>query len=344
MKSSDIVLGIVSPDGPQFLGGMGRHVGSLVAGFRTQGMTVHVFDRTQRPRAYRLGKNIGFSLGLGSRLQSFIREHGITVLQIHSGPGGVLLPFFPCTVPVIVIANHTYASQSRLPGQAWKKIFVPFERRTYQRAKSIIAISPDTATSLSRDYGISASDITVIGCGFDLAPWVSSDIETRDRYSCVFVGRPDTRKGFDVLSEAWPIVRKKIPSAVLSVVGWHEPAQAGMKFLGRIEDADLQALLGRSRCSICPSRLEGFGLAAAESIACGTPVIALRSPGLSGVIEDGRTGIFADANPSSLAQRIVEMLQDDALWHRLHTGCRDTRSRFDLATEIRAHQALFSAL
>ncbi len=344
MTSSKPVIGFVSSDAPPFIGGMGRHVGSLIDGLRKEGMTVHVYDRSRREIMYAIGKNLGFSFGIRFRLQAFIRKNNISILHVHSGPGGVLMPFFPRGVKVVVTANHTYAAQCRLPGQVWKKIFVALEKKTYQRADAIIAISEDTAESLRRDYGIPASRITVIGCGFDLTPWIAADSDTRKKDSCVFVGRPDTRKGWDILLAAWPSVRSAIPTATLTVVGWKEEARDGMTFLGRVSDADLPPLLGFSRLVVCPSRLEGFGLAAAESVAAGTPVLATLVPGLQRVIQPGRTGILIPPHPVSIAQSIVHMLRDDALWNRLHEGCRTYRSTFDTKHEISAHVDQFRAL
>lgn len=344
MTSSNPILGIVSADAPPFIGGMGRHVGSLVDGFRKEGMTVHVYDRSRRKIMYALGKNLGFSFGLRFRLRAFIAKNHINILHVHSGPGGVLMPFSPYGVKVVVTANHTYAAQSRLPGQAWKRIFVALEKKTYERADAIIAISEDTAESLRRDYGIPASRISVIGCGFDLAPWIAADSDTRKKHACVFVGRPDSRKGWDILLSAWPLVQSAIPTATLSVVGWKEEPREGITFLGRISDADLPRLLGSSRLVVCPSRLEGFGLAAAESTAAGTPVLATLVPGLQRVIQPGRTGILVDPHPTLVAHSIVQMLQDDALWNRLHEGCQTYRSTFDTKREISAHIDKFRAL
>lgn len=343
-SSNNPIIGMVSCDAPPFIGGMGRHVGSLIDGLRKEGITVHVFDRSRRKIAFALGKNLGFSFGLRFRLRAFIAKNRIAVLHIHSGPGGVLMPLFPQGVKVIVTANHTYAAQSRLPGQAWKRIFVALEKKTYQRADAIIAISEDTAESLRHEYGIPASRITVIGCGFDLTPWIAADCNIRKKHSCVFVGRPDTRKGWDILLSAWSAVRRIIPDATLAVVGWKEESRDGITFLGRVSEAELPTLLGSSRLVVCPSRLEGFGLAAAESTAAGTPVLATLVPGLQRVIQPGRTGILVDPNPGSIAQSIVRILQDDALWDHLHEGCKSYRSTFEAQHEIRAHLDVFRAL
>lgn len=344
MTSSKLIIGIISPDSPPFIGGMGRHVGSLVEGFRKEGVTVHVFDRRHRRVAFALAKNIGFSFGLRFRLQRFVHKNRITILHVHAGPGGVLMPFLPYGVVTVITANHTYAAQAKLPGQAWKKIFTVIEKRMYERAHSIIAISDDTAASLRSDYGIPASKITVIPCGLDLAPWVKADAESRDKHRCVFVGRPDTRKGWDILEAAWPIVRKNFPSAMLHVVGWNESPRDGMQFLGRLSDTDLRALVGSARLCVCPSRLEGFGLAAAESVASGTPVVAARVAGLQHVVAHDTTGLLVSPDPESVAAGIIRILGDDALWQMLHARCRESRQLFDRDAEIIAHAKLFGAL
>ncbi len=346
MKSSDRSIGIVSCDSPPFIGGMGRHVGSLCEGFHTAGVTAHIVDRTHRPYAWACGRNIGFSLGVRRTLENFVHDHGITLLQVHVGPGGVLLPFFPSTVPVVLTVNHTYAAQSRLLGQYWKKIFIPFERRMYEHAQQMIAISEDTANSLENDYGIPRERIAIIHCGFELSPWIHADCEEsdRDHRSCVFIGRPDVRKGWDLLRNAWSIVRKNMPHATLAVVGWDDVSRDGISFLGRLSDQDLRSLIGRARTTICPSRLEGFGLTAAESIACGTPVVATSVAGLQRVVHEKRSGIFVDINPISIAHGVITMLQDDFLWRQLHDGCRVERARFDITKEIHAHLTLFDAV
>jgi glycosyltransferase involved in cell wall biosynthesis len=342
MSSSSPVVGIVSPDAPPHLGGMGRHVGILIDGLKKEGMTVHVFDRSRRPIFWCFGRNIGFSVLLRGRLQAWIRQNRINVLQIHAGPGGVLSRL-PRTVPTIVVANHTYASQSRLPGQRWKTVFLPIERRMYRDADRVIAISSDTAESLVADYGIDTSRITVIPCGIDLHPWIAADTEERTA-SCVFIGRPGARKGFDLLEAAWSIARKSIPHAELSVIGWNDASRRGIRFLGRVSDGELHRLVGRASLTVCPSRLEGFGLAAAESIAAGTPVIATNVAGLRQVIRHGETGLLVDLSADDLSRAILSVLSNDVLRQALHDGCRRDRKRFAAASGVAAHAAVIRAL
>lgn len=64
-----------------------------------------------------------------------------------------------------------------------------------------------------------------------------------------------------------------------------------VEFIGEIDEAEKGAFLGRARALLFPIDWEEpFGLVMAESLACGTPVIAFRSGSVPEVIEDGVTG------------------------------------------------------
>lgn len=213
----------------------------------------------------------------------------------------------------------------------------------YRDADRVIAISSDTAESLVADYGIDTSRITVIPCGIDLRPWIAADREERTA-SCIFIGRPGARKGFDLLEAAWSIVRQSIPHAELSVIGWNDASRRGIRFLGRVSDEELHRLVGTASLTVCPSRLEGFGLAAAESVAAGTPVIATNVPGLRQVIRDGETGLLVDVRADDLSRAILSLLSNDVLRQALHDGCRRDRKRFAAASDVAAHAAVIRAL
>lgn len=332
---------MISRDAPPFIGGMGRHVGNLVGGLREAGVTVSLFDRSKRCVPSFFG-SAGFSFGLSLVLQRWIFEKKITLLHLHTGPGGAFLPS-PSGVPFVVTANHTYAAQARLPGQSWKCVFVPWEKATYRAAHRVICLSDDTADSVEHDYGIDRTILRIIPCGFPLAPWVSSDVSDaqRDRWSCVFVGRPQTRKGWDLLLNAWRRVRTDFPQARVHVVGFVGAEEEGIQFHGRISDDELHFLIGHSRFVVCPSRLEGFGLAAAEAIAAGTPVIGMRVAGLQRVIVDGESGILTDVSAVALADKMQILFKDDVLWATLHRGCQRLRSVFDHEKEIALHQQVY---
>lgn len=339
MMSSKLRIGMVSVDAPPHFGGMGRHVGSLMKALENLGVDVCLYDRTKRPLCYRLGKNVGFSLGLCGALRAWIAAEGINLLHIHAGPGGVFLPFPP--IPMIVTANHTYQQQRRIRGQWWKWIFLSSEWTTYLSAQNVACISSDTAESIRRDYRVSDKRIRTIPCGFDMKPWEEASASSEQRRGCVFIGRNEARKGYDVLLEAWKIIRFSHPDETLSIVGIEGKDRDGIRFLGRLSDGDLRALVGTSKALLMPSRLEGFGLSAAEAIAAGTPVIATDVAGLRTVVTRGVSGILTPFDAASFASATMSVLSDDALWTRLHEGCNHERSRFLLEREAEAYRDLY---
>src|SRR5262249_38216695 len=117
------------------------------------------------------------------------------------------------------------------------------------------------------------------------------------------MGRLVHQKGFDLLLKAFSMVAAKHPEWSLAVLG-EGPLRADLeaqteelqlagrvRWAGRIEDpfptlctADLFAF---------PSRFEGFGLALAEAMACGLPVVSFDCPeGPGEIIRHGVDGVL----------------------------------------------------
>jgi glycosyltransferase involved in cell wall biosynthesis len=70
------------------------------------------------------------------------------------------------------------------------------------------------------------------------------------------------------------------------------PLPGNVRLLGRISDDDFAYALSRALCLLFPSRIEGFGLPAAEAMALGCPLVASTSPCLPEVC--GQAALLAD--------------------------------------------------
>lgn len=68
-----------------------------------------------------------------------------------------------------------------------------------------------------------------------------------------------------------------------------------VEWLGEMGGRDKLELLGRARCLLFPIQWdEPFGLVMIESLACGTPVVAIARGSVPEVLEHGRTGLLAE--------------------------------------------------
>jgi len=102
--------------------------------------------------------------------------------------------------------------------------------------------------------------------------------------------------------------------------------------------AELWQAMARAAVVLCPARWdEPFGLAAAEALACGTPVVAFSRGGLLEVIVDGATGFLVPPDDIPAA---AEAVSKAPLISR--TACRDHAvGHLDLERSLDAHERLY---
>jgi len=91
-----------------------------------------------------------------------------------------------------------------------------------------------------------------------------------------------------------------------------------VRFTGRVTTPELVRHYCRAQMSACPSLYEGFGLPAAEAMACGLPVVATTGGALPEVVEDGVTGILVPpADAHALAEAMDTFMRDAQLRRRM---------------------------
>jgi D-inositol-3-phosphate glycosyltransferase len=110
--------------------------------------------------------------------------------------------------------------------------------------------------------------------GQTVPPWSP---DSRGRIRLIWIGKITAMKGWDRLEQ---IARKLIDLAAITVVLGHSPAlvpvtidPSQLTILHDLDDADLPSLYRNADWLLSTSRWEGFGLAIAEALACGTPVL-----------------------------------------------------------------------
>lgn len=87
-------------------------------------------------------------------------------------------------------------------------------------------------------------------------------------------------------------------------------------FTGFVSDEELVHFYNAATVFVLPSFIEGFGLPAMESMACGTPVIGSKTTSLPEVV--GNAGLFFDPyDPDELLKHLTSIIEDEGLRKKL---------------------------
>jgi glycosyltransferase involved in cell wall biosynthesis len=238
--------------------------------------------------------------------------------------------------PLIVASNHGMHEWGE-GGRVAAKMVPPWFRRVARITDKIVTVSSAAAADLAR-AGVNASRIAVIHNGVDTArhnpglrghraALVASLFPGDDHSGVLLVGAAGNLrgvKGHAVLVDAAASVAPKLPHARFVVWGdgplhgdlTRRAAAAGIasRFLFPGRAADVAAAAAACDIFVQPSLGESFGLAAAEAMSCGVPVVASAVGGLPEVVEDGVTGfLLAPGSSRALAAHLLYLAARPAL-------------------------------
>jgi glycosyltransferase involved in cell wall biosynthesis len=159
-----------------------------------------------------------------------------------------------------------------------------------------------------------------------LAPPVGvRDLAPANRSHALVVSRLAPEKGVDVAIDACQIAG--VPLIVAGDGPELEPlrARAGagdVRFVGRLEEAELSRLRADAAIAIVPSRsAETFGMAAAEAMAVGVPVVASRIGALPELVEEA--ALVEPGDASALAAAIGRRWGDKGAGERGRNRVRE---------------------
>jgi glycosyltransferase involved in cell wall biosynthesis len=143
----------------------------------------------------------------------------------------------------------------------------------------------------------------------------------------LFLSRLDVVKGLELLLHAFARVRADVPDAVLVLAGsGDEQFVRELKTMtvslgiapevvwtGFLADGQKQAALADADVFVLPSHSENFGIAVAEAMAAGLPVIVSDQVGIHRDVADARAGLVVPCQVDELANALIRLLHDPAL-------------------------------
>ncbi|HEY6287309.1 MAG TPA: glycosyltransferase [Ktedonobacteraceae bacterium] len=246
---------------------------------------------------------------------------------------------------------HTLAHLKHLanPDEPEPSIRLEIERLLIQQADYIIASTNDERIQIIRHCAATPGQVRVIPCGIDLKLFKAQDQQqARIKLGLghrepvlLFVGRLDPFKGPDLLLSSTAMMEEKAQIVIVGGKSSHDKDTQQLKELAvqlkiskRVHFIDAQpqyklpAIYSAADVTVVPSYHESFGLAAVESLACGTPVVATRAGGLTTVIQNNETGFLVPRCPGFFAERLDSLLQNPTMLKEMSRAARPSVLQF----------------
>lgn len=217
-------------------------------------------------------------------------------------------------------------------GVRWHRTIIG---RQIHRAQSVVVPSLAVADDLAGIFPTVSDRLVVVPHGVTALPAPADAADRRrrlglpDRYVTA-VATLEPRKGLDVLVRALAEpAAGGMPLVVVGPGGWggvdlHALARsAGLPpgrvvATGRVDDADLGAVLAGASALVAPSRSEGFGLPVLEAMAAGVPVVVSDAPALVELV--GPAGLVVRREDVAALAEAVAAVADPAVAAGLATA------------------------
>lgn len=340
----------------------------FVGSSRIEGLTlpedkVHCIDRPGPFRSSRrtLYKLFGFAPGLTRAM----RRLNPVLVHAHFGTDSVPALWLARRLKVpLIVSFHGYDVTMK-PEYARR---FSFDYRRYLRWRPIVQREAALFLAVSEfirekliSQGFPADKVSVHYVGVDAGLFTPDPSIAREAI-VLFAGRLVDSKGCDHLIQAMARVQEQVPEAKLVVIG-EGPMRASLEelaagclknyqFLGLRPQSEVRDWMNRARIFSVPSfttaigTSEGFGLVFAEAQAMGLPVASFATGGIPEAVAHNATGLLAgERDTNGLADNIVTLLRDDALWHRFSDAAtKRARELFDLHKQTEKLEKIYDRL
>src|SRR5438067_2650235 len=313
-------------------------------------------------------------IGSALKLARVALDEKVDVIHAHVARDYTLasLAARRATAARLVITRHVLFPLSRL------------HRRALSNVSRVIAVSDAVARSLRAQNIFDPEKIRVVTNGVDLRRFADARAEVersvekseksveesgrdspegdraRRPLRVGIVGELSEVKGLEDFVRAAAVVAERFGDAVEFVIVGDDATRTGeyrarverlvaelglkerVRLLGRL--GEVAGVLVSLDVFVSASRTESFGMAMAEALACGVPVVATATDGAREIVEDGHTGsIVPIGDADALAAAVASLLEDEG--RRLAFGARaseSARARFNLERMIEETERVYA--
>ena len=295
-----------------------------------------------------------FSFRAYVKLKELCKQRRFDIIHDNQGLGYGLLLMKRLNIPVIATIHHPLPidrqadlEQANGLRDKWRirkfYSFIPMQAFVARRLDRIITVSQSSAKDTRLFFKVPADKLRVVYNGIDTDIYNENEEASQNRDGLIMVANTDDRKkGVLYLLQALQMLGKdKIKLTIVDDAERHSSyvedvgplPSYGFKlvrklnldgmvhFTGRLAREELAQHYSAAQIAIVPSLYEGFGIPAAEAMACGTPVISTTGGALPEVVGDA--GILVPpGRADALAAAIKQLLNDKQAQQRMSEAGR----------------------
>ncbi len=224
--------------------------------------------------------------------------------------------------PLTVDRRASFIRDTNLTEAIGSMQFYPIGMQSFvaRRLERVLTSSEGSARQIAADFGVDPKKIVNVWNGIDTELFRPDPAIEKDRNEILCVGRAsDPNKGIRTLIQALGHLPDRIRLTLVDndhpgneVFRW---ARAGgvadrLRVAGRVSQDELIRLYRRAALCVVPSRYEGFGLPAVESLACGTPVVVCQTGGLEEIHQRCAGGLSVPIDDAGALAAAIATLMD----------------------------------
>ena len=292
----------------------------VIQGLLTLGWSVHPLalgDGFPWPSAATLDRAI-------EQLMAVSTEQLLVIDGLALGSFGARVNALAQRHPFIALVHHPLAKESGLTDQQAQALYHS-EQPTLEQARHIVVTSQTTADTLVTEYGVAAHKVSVVIPGLD-RPTQTARLSSpkTDTIKLLSVGALVPRKGFDVLLSAlhqltdvnWSLTivgdSTRDPQTSAAITAQIHALGLGNRvtLAGAVSPETLAGFYQRADVFVLASHYEGYGMAFAEALAWGLPVIGTTGGAVAKTVPADSGLLVEPGQPNALAHALTQVLKD----------------------------------
>jgi glycosyltransferase involved in cell wall biosynthesis len=242
---------------------------------------------------------------------------------------------------LVALVHHPLADETGLDLAVARSLDAS-EREALAAVRAIVVTSGATAAAVCGRFGVAADRIHVVEPGTDPAPLARGS--DGSEVVLLTVANLIPRKGHDILFRALARILRASP-----LLPWrlmcagsleHDPSTAAalralvkaeglidrVRFLGELDGARLADAYHRADVFVLATRHEGYGMAVAEALARGLPVVSTRTGAIPHLVGPRAGALVEPGDESAFGEALARVIADGRYRQLLAAGARDARS------------------